>query len=145
MDEKQEWNKKIVEYRILEDFYLTDDAVKRIGELKRDNSDVFIRIMITSGGCAGHQYHILMDDYIGDADFVLVKDKNIKEIKQENVYVVVDEASLDYLHNSTMDFSDSLEFSGFTIDNPNITATCNCGNSFTCSGGFVMKKDDCKN
>ena len=127
--------------QFLTDISLTENAIDRIKELKKENEDIFIRVMITSGGCAGKQYHILMDDYIGETDYVLQKTYN----KKKTTYLVIDETSLELLHNSTIDFSDDLEFSGFKIDNPNITATCNCGNSFTCSGDCVIKSKDCKN
>ena len=159
--------------RILTDITLTENAKQRIDELKQDNKNIFIRIMITEGGCAGKQYYILMDDYIGETDYVLQQESNnhilssqrptnkttitektnsasnctdtLQSYNQENIYIVIDENSLEFLHNSTIDFENKLEFSGFKIDNPNISATCNCGNSFTCSGECVIKKEDCKN
>lgn len=111
------------------DITLTKQAINRINELKYENSEVFIRVMITTGGCAGKQYCILMDDYIGETDFCLRKRFNNKL----SVYVVIDENSLKYVKGSKMDFADGLEFSGFTLKNPNITAMCNCGNSFSCN------------
>ena len=111
------------------DISLTKQAINRINELKCENSEVFIRVMITTGGCAGKQYCILMDDYIGETDFCLRKRFNNKL----SVYVVIDENSLKYVKGSKMDFADRLEFSGFTLKNPNITAMCNCGNSFSCN------------
>ena len=131
----------VMEYKKLTNFKITQKCKKRINEIKKDNENVFIRVMITTGGCAGNQYHILMDDYIGETDYVLIKKYN----KKDTIYVVIDEVSLQLLKNSTMDFENSLEFSGFKIDNPNAKAVCNCGNSFNCSGGFVEKKEDCKN
>ena len=111
------------------DISLTKQAINRINELKCENSEVFIRVMITTGGCAGKQYCILMDDYIGETDFCLRKRFNNKL----SVYVVIDENSLKYVKGSKMDFADGLEFSGFTLKNPNIKAMCNCGNSFSCN------------
>ena len=111
------------------DITLTKQAINRINELKCENSDVFIRVMITTGGCAGKQYCILMDDYIGETDFCLRK----RFKNKLSVYVVIDENSLKYVKGSKMDFADGLEFSGFTLKNPNITAMCNCGNSFSCN------------
>ena len=111
------------------DITLTKQAINRINELKCENSEVFIRVMITTGGCAGKQYCILMDDYIGETDFCLRKRFNNKL----SVYVVIDENSLKYVKGSKMDFADGLEFSGFTLKNPNIKAMCNCGNSFSCN------------
>ena len=134
-------SQKKTKRKILKNFKITENAKVRIEELKQDNPDVFIRIMITSGGCAGHQYHILMDDYIGDTDYVMRKRYSHKN----SVYVVIDEASLEFLKGATLDFAKSLEFSGFNIQNPNAKSVCNCGSSFSCSGGFIMKKDNCKN
>ena len=111
------------------DITLTKQAINRINELKCENSEIFIRVMITTGGCAGKQYCILMDDYIGETDFCLRKRFNNKL----SVYVVIDENSLKYVKGSKMDFADGLEFSGFKLKNPNITAMCNCGNSFSCN------------
>ena len=111
------------------DISLTKQAINRINELKCENSEVFIRVMITTGGCAGKQYCILMDDYIGETDFCLRK----RFKNKLSVYVVIDENSLKYVKGSKMDFADGLEFSGFTLKNPNITAMCNCGNSFSCN------------
>lgn len=131
-----------MEYKLLNNFNITDKAKQRIDEIKEENKNIFIRIMITTGGCAGHQYHILMDDYIGETDYVLqLNDKNNEKL----VYLVIDETSLEFVKDGTIDFEDNLEFSGFKIDNPNVKATCNCGNSFSCTGGFITKKDDCKN
>lgn len=111
------------------DISLTKKATKRIQELKEENNSVFIRIMIANGGCAGKQYCILMDDYIGETDFCLRK----RFKNKLSVYVVIDENSLKYVKGSKMDFADGLEFSGFTLKNPNVKAMCNCGNSFSCN------------
>lgn len=130
----------------LTDIKLTKSAKERIDELKNENKDVFIRIMIISGGCAGHQYYILMDDYIGETDLILKK-HNAK-YHANLPYIIIDEASLEYLHNSKIDYSDGLEFAGFKVINPNIKATCSCGNSFTCetcSSGVIQQKEDCRN
>jgi iron-sulfur cluster assembly accessory protein len=134
---KNEVNKKKKAETLKNIFFMTDNAIKRIDELKQNDKNIFIRVMIVSGGCAGKQYYILMDDYIGEMDYILTKNRK--------KYVVIDEESLQFVKNSTIDFKDSLEFSGFTIDNPNIQATCNCGNSFSCSDCFVSKKEGCTN
>ena len=114
--------------KLLKDVKITQNAYQKILELKNDNQNIFIRVMITSGGCAGKQYHILMDDYIGETDYLLRKRFHNKN----SVFIVIDEESLNFLHNSKIDYSEDLEFSGFTINNPNITGTCSCGNSFSC-------------
>ena len=129
------------EYKILKDIKITRNAKKRIDEIKAENENVFIRIMITRGGCAGYQYYILMDDYIGETDFVLIRKKNRKEL----IYIVIDEVSLEHLHNSIIDFNDTLEFSGFMIKNPNAKLICNCGNSFNCNEGAICDQKNCIN
>ena len=118
-------------------FFMTEGAINRIDELKQNDKDFFIRVMVVSGGCAGKQYYILMDDYIGETDYILTKNRK--------KYIVIDKESLQYVKNSTIDFKNTLEFSGFTIDNPNIQATCNCGNSFSCSNCSIEKKSGCMN
>ena len=104
--------------------------------------------MIVSGGCAGMQYHILMDDYIGEMDKIVLLRKK-KNVAPKDVFVVIDETSLKYLNGGKIDFQDSLEFSGFTIDNPNVKAVCNCGNSFSCTdcgvNGIIPQSELCKN
>ena len=135
-----------MKYKILTNFSLSRKAKTRIDEIKKDNKDIFIRIMIVKGGCAGHQYYILMDDYIGDNDYVLMKNSNQtqKNKKERLVYVVVDEASLDFIKNGKLDFDDNIEFSGFKIINPNAKTICNCGNSFSCSNDCVVQNKKTK-
>ena len=134
--------------KLITSFKLTKGASARVKELKLDSPEIFIRIMIVSGGCAGMQYHILMDDYIGEMDKVIILRKK-KNIIQKDVYVVIDETSLKYLNGGKIDFQDSLEFSGFKIDNPNVKGVCNCGNSFSCTdcgvNGIIPQSDVCKN
>ena len=134
--------------KLITSFKLTKGASARIKELKSDNPEIFIRIMIVSGGCAGMQYHILMDDYIGEMDKIVIIRKK-KNIVPKDVYIVIDETSLKYLNGGKIDFQDSLEFSGFTIDNPNVRGVCNCGNSFSCSdcgvNGIIPQSEECKN
>lgn len=136
-------NKQHKKYKkVLKDFFLTKNAINRIKEIKKDNEEIFIRVMVISGGCAGKQYYILMDDYIGETDYVLIE----KFKRKNSIFVVIDEQSLKLLHNSTMDFSNELEFSGFTIDNPNVKAFCNCGNSFSCSDcNIISNGQNCSN
>ena len=137
----------ILAEKLITSFKLSNGACERIKELKADNPEIFIRIMVVSGGCAGMQYHILMDDYIGEMDkIVLIRKK--KNITTKDVFVVIDETSLKYLNGGKIDFQDSLEFSGFTIDNPNVKGVCNCGNSFSCSdcgiNGVIPQSEECK-
>ena len=134
--------------KLITSFKLTKSASARIKELKSDNQEIFIRIMIVSGGCAGMQYHILMDDSIGEMDKIIILRKK-KNVLPKDVFVVIDETSLKYLNGGKIDFQDSLEFSGFTIDNPNVKCVCNCGNSFSCNdcgvNGVIPQSANCSN
>ena len=73
------------------------------------------------GGCSGLIYQLYFDDRLLDGDAVRDFD---------GVGVVVDRMSVPYLNGATIDFADSIERQGFTIDNPNASNTCACGESF---------------
>ena len=80
-----------------------------------------LRMKVVGGGCSGLQYQLSFDDMIRDID---------SEIEFEGVKVIVDEKSALYLVGSRLDFVDSLQESGFKIENPNASNTCGCGQSF---------------
>ena len=80
-----------------------------------------LRMKVVGGGCSGLQYQLSFDDMIRDID---------SEIEVEGVKVIVDEKSALYLVGSRLDFVDSLQESGFKIENPNASNTCGCGQSF---------------
>lgn len=80
-----------------------------------------LRVAVDGGGCSGFQYDIRLDD---PADDDLV-------IEGEGQKVVVDAVSLPFLENATIDFSEELIGARFVIDNPNVTASCGCGTSFS--------------
>jgi iron-sulfur cluster assembly accessory protein len=77
--------------------------------------------MVLGGGCSGFQYKFDLEDAIKDDDLTF-------ELK--GTKVVVDEISLGFLSGSTIDFKEDLGGSFFSIDNPNVTASCGCGTSF---------------
>jgi len=80
-----------------------------------------LRMKVVGGGCSGLQYQLSFDDALRDID---------SEIEAHDVRVVVDEKSALYLVGSVLDFVDSLQESGFKIENPNASNTCGCGQSF---------------
>jgi iron-sulfur cluster assembly protein len=80
-----------------------------------------LRMKVVGGGCSGLQYQLSFDDMIRDID---------SEIVIDGVKVIVDEKSALYLVGSRLDFVDTLQESGFKIDNPNASNTCGCGQSF---------------
>jgi iron-sulfur cluster assembly accessory protein len=83
--------------------------------------DLALRIAVQPGGCSGLRYQLFFDERSLDGD-------EIREF--DGVNVVVDRMSLPYLHGASIDFVDTIEKQGFTIDNPMATGSCACGDSF---------------
>ncbi|MBB3040438.1 iron-sulfur cluster insertion protein ErpA [Nocardioides sp. LMS-CY] len=83
--------------------------------------DLALRISVQPGGCSGLRYQLFFDERSLDGDVVTDFD---------GVAVVVDRMSVPYLNGAMIDFVDSIEKQGFTIDNPNATGSCACGDSF---------------
>lgn len=84
--------------------------------------DLSLRIAVQPGGCAGLRYQLFFDDRSLDGDHVDHFD---------GVDLVVDKMSAPYLVGAKIDFADTIESQGFTIDNPNATGSCACGDSFS--------------
>jgi iron-sulfur cluster assembly accessory protein len=102
---------------------LTENAARRIGEiLSGEPSGSMLRISVNGGGCSGFQYGFDIDKARG-ADDIL--------IQRDGATVLVDETSLQFLRGSTVDFVDDLIGQSFKIDNPQATASCGCGTSFS--------------
>ncbi len=80
-----------------------------------------LRMKVIGGGCSGLQYQLSFDDVVREID---------TEIECEGIRVIVDEKSALYLVGSRLNFVDTLEESGFKIENPNASNTCGCGQSF---------------
>jgi len=103
---------------------LTENAASKIRDLlerESPESEMALRIAVQPGGCSGLRYALYFDDQIGDSD---------KAVSLHGVKVVMDKMSVPYLGGATIDYLDTLERSGFTIDNPNAQSTCACGDSF---------------
>ncbi len=102
---------------------LTETAAGKVKELleQEGQSDVALRVAVQPGGCSGLRYAMYLDDQVSEKD---------EAIEQFGVKLVVDKMSSPYVSQATIDFVDSLEASGFTIDNPAAQSTCACGNSF---------------
>ena len=103
---------------------VTDAAESRLkalleGEGKQESHA--LRMKVVGGGCSGLRYELSFDDQTGELD---------SEIDVGSVRVVVDEKSALYLVGTTLDFVDTLQESGFQINNPNASNTCGCGDSF---------------
>ena len=102
---------------------LTDVAAVKVKALieQEGRDDLRLRIAVQPGGCSGLRYQLFFDERSLDGDIVSDFD---------GVEVVVDRMSSPYLHGATIDFLDTIEKQGFTIDNPNATGSCACGDSF---------------
>jgi iron-sulfur cluster assembly accessory protein len=102
---------------------LSESAAGKVRELfaEEGREDLALRVAVQPGGCSGLRYAMYLDDQISDKD--LSED-------QFGVRVVVDRMSAPYLSEATIDFVDTLEATGFTIDNPAAQGSCACGHSF---------------
>lgn len=102
----------------------TDAAANKVKSLieGEDNPNLRLRVYITGGGCSGFQYGFTFDDQINDGDLT---------IENQNVGLVVDPMSLQYLIGGTVDYIEGLEGSRFIVNNPNASSTCGCGSSFS--------------
>ncbi len=103
---------------------LTDAASVKVKELldAEGNPQMFLRVAVRPGGCSGLSYEMFFDSDRAADDL---------EAEYGPVKVVVDPASSQYLTGATLDFKDGLQGAGFTINNPNTTRTCGCGQSFS--------------
>jgi iron-sulfur cluster insertion protein len=103
---------------------LTESAAKKVKELveAEGNSELALRVAVRPGGCSGFSYEMFFDsEFAADdqkADFGGVK-------------VVVDSASLQFLGGASLDYKEGLMGAGFTVNNPNTTRSCGCGQSFS--------------
>jgi len=102
---------------------LTDVAVQKVRALldAEGRTDLSLRIAVQPGGCSGLRYQLALDERKLDGDVVS---------DFYGVSVVTDRMSAPYLIGATIDFVDTIEQQGFTIDNPNATGSCACGDSF---------------
>jgi iron-sulfur cluster assembly accessory protein len=102
---------------------LTDGAAAKVSGLlsQEGRDDLKLRIAVQPGGCSGLKYQLYFDERDIDGDVVT---------DYSGVRVVTDKMSAPYLMGATIDFVDTIEKQGFTIDNPNATGSCACGDSF---------------
>lgn len=105
---------------------LTDKATARLKDIiKAKGESLALRVMVRGGGCSGLEYGMALERNPRPDD-------NVTEL--DGVKVVVDANSLKYLDGSTIDYVDSLMGGGFSINNPNATSSCGCGQSFQTAG-----------
>ncbi len=103
---------------------ITPAATAKVKSLlqQEGRDDLRLRLAVQPGGCSGLVYQLYFDERTLDGDA-------IREF--DGVEVVVDKMSVPYLEGAKVDFSDTIEKQGFTIDNPNAANTCACGDSFS--------------
>ena len=102
----------------------TESAVRKLKELKEAEStdSSFLRMGVKPGGCSGLSYEMFFDTEKSENDFTE---------EYGEVSIVVDNQSVDHIRGATLDYKEGLMETGFSIDNPNVSRTCGCGNSFS--------------
>ena len=102
----------------------SDAAAKKVKALvqEEENPNLKLRVYVTGGGCSGFQYGFTFDEKVNEGDTTIDNDE---------VTLVVDPMSLQYLVGGRVDYTEGLEGSRFMVNNPNATTTCGCGSSFT--------------
>ena len=105
------------------DVTVTERAARRIGEiLKGEPVGTMLRVSVEGGGCSGFQYKFDIEQAQAADDLVITRD---------GATVLIDQVSLGYLAGSEIDFVDDLIGASFRVNNPQATASCGCGTSFT--------------
>ncbi|MGW9631441.1 iron-sulfur cluster insertion protein ErpA [Agromyces sp. NPDC055520] len=102
---------------------LSDTAAGKVRSLleQEGRDDLRLRVAVQPGGCSGLIYQLYFDERLLDGDAV---------VDYEGVEVVVDKMSVPYLDGASIDFEDTIQKQGFTIDNPQAAGSCACGDSF---------------
>jgi len=113
-----------VEATVATGIILTAEAAAKVKSLleQEGRDDLALRVAVQPGGCSGLRYQLYFDDRSLDGDVVAEFD---------GVNVVTDRMSAPYLAGASVDFVDTIEKQGFTIDNPNAGSSCACGDSFS--------------
>jgi len=103
---------------------LETSAINKLHEIlaEENNPNIKLRVFVQGGGCSGFQYGFTLDEAQNDDDFDLVF---------EDVKVLVDSMSWQYLQGATIRYSEDLTGASFVIDNPQAVSTCGCGSSFS--------------
>jgi iron-sulfur cluster assembly accessory protein len=102
---------------------LTEQAQGKVRTLiaAEGRDDLRLRVAVQPGGCSGLIYQLYFDEQMADGDVVTDFD---------GVEVIIDKMSVPYLDGASIDFEDTIQKQGFTIDNPNAAGSCACGDSF---------------
>ena len=104
-------------------FSVTERAAKRIKAiLASEAAEAKLRVSVSGGGCSGFQYGFAVETADAEDDI---------RIERDGAVVLIDPTSLPFLEGSTLDFVDDLMGQSFRVENPNATASCGCGTSFS--------------
>ena len=103
---------------------LTDTAASKVKELldSEGNPELALRVAVRPGGCSGFSYEMFFDGDVASDD---------EQAEFAGVRVIVDPSSAQLLSGATLDYKDGLQQAGFSINNPNATRSCGCGQSFS--------------
>lgn len=97
-------------------------AVKINAIMAKQGKTQFLRVAVNGGGCSGFQYAFDFADSANTDDMV---------IERDGARILVDEISQGFLKDSEIDYVNELIGAAFKIHNPNATASCGCGTSFS--------------
>lgn len=103
---------------------LDSSAVTKLKDIlaEENNPNAKLRVFVQGGGCSGFQYGFTLDESRNEDDF---------DFSYDDVTVLVDAMSMQYLQNATINYKEDLTGSSFVIDNPQAVSTCGCGSSFS--------------
>ena len=103
---------------------LTEPAITKLKDIlaEENNPSAMLRVFVQGGGCSGFQYGFTLDESQNEDDFDFVYD---------DVKVVVDAMSMQYLQTATINYKEDLMNASFVIENPQAQSTCGCGSSFS--------------
>jgi iron-sulfur cluster insertion protein len=103
---------------------ISDSAAKKIKSIiDEEDSSLKLRVFVQGGGCSGFQYGFTLEELPPAEDDLT--------FEKDGIGVVVDNISMQYMNEAEVDYKEDLMGASFTIKNPNVTATCGCGSSFT--------------
>jgi len=104
----------------------TESAANKVMALTEEekNPNLKLRVSVDGGGCSGFQYAFAFDENVNDDDTV---------VEKNGATMLIDVTSMQYLNGSEVDYLEGLEGARFVVNNPNATATCGCGSSFSVS------------
>ena len=116
----------VVNPTIVTGVHLTKAAASRVKDLIEERNLVgyALRVYVSGGGCSGYQYGMGLDDNAREDDLRFVFN---------DIEVIVDPQTMDYMQGATIDYVDDLMGGGFKVENPQAVASCGCGHSFRTS------------